>query len=321
MDSVLNKMPKSLNSILGKPDSPASKVSFVLVLLVIIYILTKVILYILTQYYSNMSKETVILSGRLTGSEYVKIKTSGPDSVDSEEVEDNTIEINRSINESNGIEFTYTMWLNTKIGPVSTIDVSCTFNNDESHTIHSNCLDSSSSVIHIFSKGDDTIYNGAALGKLLNINCPGVYLGYYEDENSTISSNLYIITDTDGAQASGVTNNNNIIVINWLPHEKWFHLTISVKQNIIYIYINGTLITSKKMEGIITQNNNDYHINNNANTDYGSIADIFYYSKALNIFEINSKANKAISTNKSERSRTNSDTNNIVSFNYDWIHR
>lgn len=311
MDSLLNKMPKSLNSILGKPDSNASKVSFVVVLLVVIYILIKVILFLLTQYHSNISNETVILSGKLLGSDNVEIKTMGDDDV---------VSINRSINETHGLEFTYTMWLNITLD-VSNIPTSCTYNNDIVHDIDGSCNTSDAKFIHIFSKGGNT----PIANSMKEINCPGIYLGYYtsssSEEKKPTSSNLYILCDTDGQEAVEASTNTNIIVITHIPNEKWFNLAIIAKQNIMYIYINGKLKVSKKYDGVIHQNNDNYIINDNGLTNYGSISDISYYPKALNIFELQSKVNKSVSTSMSEKSSLNTNAKDVVSFNYDWMNR
>jgi hypothetical protein len=334
MDSFLKKTPKSIQSILGDSDSPAVKVSFILVLVVVLYILTKVILYLLTLYYSQLSGETVILSGRLYGSDKKEIKTytAGDSGIDANEVE-NSVQIDRSINQPHGVEFTYTMWLNTQLNDSITVGENCGINNNDIYTDFD--CGTGTTLTHIFSKGETDpagTQPNAYIGGVKPTNSPGVYMGIVDNNAANLRAdgqnlradglnsrvaNLYILCDLEGIPANTRMNSKQILVVNNLPHDKWFHLGIIAKQNIMYVYINGALNTSRKFDSVIAQNTSNYHINNNSSVNYGSIADIHYYSKALNIFEIQSSTINLPTTSMAKTSM--SDTSLVASLNYDWI--
>lgn len=111
----------------------------------------------------------------------------------------NTMTIYPSENRRNGIEFSYSMFINIKAS---------TFNR----------IGSGTGLYHIMHKGYPKTY--PLFG-------PGIFCR--EDENTL---RIYM---------NSFNTWNNYKEIQNIPVDKWFHLTITCKGNIIYIYINGNL--------------------------------------------------------------------------------
>jgi hypothetical protein len=169
----------------------------------------------------------------------------------------------RSVNRSNGIEFTWSVWL--KID-----NLSANANTDKTKRSYS----------HIFSKGstdfiitDDNSKRGVAAVN----NAPGVYL--QDTTTSNGSATLRIYMDT-------VNNNNVYIDINNIPLLKWFHMAIRVKNNIMDIYINGNVAQRHIFQSVPKQNYNDVLVGKNGGFN-GELSNLLYYDRALNIYEIN----------------------------------
>ena len=77
----------------------------------------------------------------------------------------------------------------------------------------------------------------------------------------------------------------NYIDIPNIPIKKWFHVTLSVNQLTMDLYINGNLRKSHKFTGLPKQNYGDIWIMNNRGFD-GFLSRIVYYSYAIPYSEI-----------------------------------
>ena len=163
----------------------------------------------------------------------------------------------RSVNESEGMEFTWSIWIFLK--PVTA---------------------SSTNRSHIFSKG---VYNGDSLGacynKSFSSNAPGLYLSG--------ANTLNIVMDSTTVPGCN-TDTNAPIVIDNMPINKWFNVVIRLTNNNLDVYINGRLTERKTFtDGVPNQNYDDVFICQNGGFN-GYIADLKYYNSSIGTSEINS---------------------------------
>jgi len=164
----------------------------------------------------------------------------------------------RSINQTDGIEFTWSIWMFIK--PVAT---------------------SSTDMSHVFSKG---LYNSGSIGACYNKsassnNAPGLYLSG--------ANTLEVLMDTTTTPACNIATNTPITIDN-MPINKWFNVVIRLTNNIMDVYINGRLTQRKTFtDGVPNQNYDDVYVCQNGGFN-GYIADLKYYNSAVGTSEINS---------------------------------
>lgn len=164
----------------------------------------------------------------------------------------------RSINQTDGIEFTWSIWMFIK--PVAT---------------------SSTGMSHVFSKG---LYNSGSIGACYNKsgssnNAPGLYLSG--------ANTLEVLMDTTTTPACNTATNAPITIDN-MPINKWFNVVIRLTNNVMDVYINGRLTQRKTFtDGVPNQNYDDVYICQNGGFN-GYIADLKYYNSAVGTSEINS---------------------------------
>ena len=164
----------------------------------------------------------------------------------------------RSVNQTDGIEFTWSIWMFIK--PVAT---------------------SSTDMSHVFSKG---LYNSGSIGACYNKsgssnNAPGLYLSG--------ANTLEVLMDTTTTPACNTATNAPITIDN-MPINKWFNVVIRLTNNVMDVYINGRLTQRKTFtDGVPNQNYDDVYICQNGGFN-GYIADLKYYNSAVGTSEINS---------------------------------
>jgi hypothetical protein len=167
--------------------------------------------------------------------------------------------VNFSENKPSGLEFTYSVWL----------------------TISS----PSNTEAHVFNKG--IMINGSSSASVSTpqANAPGLYI--ISPDSTT--NNIRVKMDTyenAGASITDLDNQRKIIDISGIPFNKWVNVTIRVENRILDIYINGILTQHKDLGFVPKQNFGDVFVCQNGGFN-GSLSDLRYYAKALNVFEIN----------------------------------
>lgn len=159
------------------------------------------------------------------------------------------VPIKRSNNQSSGIEFTWSFWI---------------YLNDLGNE--------NGKYQHIFNKGDNNFNKTTSISTINN--SPGVYLG-------PRNNSLRIIMDTVNA-----TDTNNVIDIENIPIRKWVHVAIRIKNTILDVYVNGVVSNRLVLINVPKQNFNDINLCQNGGFN-GKLSNLRYYSRALNVFEIN----------------------------------
>ena len=166
----------------------------------------------------------------------------------------------RSINQTDGIEFTWSIWIFIK--PVTT--------------------SSTGGISHIFSKGlykSGSIGGGCYNNDEFSNNAPGLYLNG--------ANTLEVLMDTTTTPACNTVTNAPIIIDN-MPINKWFNVVIRLTNNVMDVYINGRLTQRKTFtDGVPNQNYDDVYVCQNGGFN-GYISDLKYYNSAVGTSEINS---------------------------------
>jgi hypothetical protein len=130
------------------------------------------------------------------------------------------IPISRSTNQNDGIEFSWSVWIN-----ITDLD-----NNPGSYK-------------HIFSKGDNVnIDNGMGTPN----NAPGLYIG-------PNSNDLVVLMNTFNTVEES-------IVINDIPLQSWINVVIRIDGMYFDVYINGALSKRITLSGVPKQNNGNVYV-------------------------------------------------------------
>jgi hypothetical protein len=192
-----------------------------------------------------------IVKGLLQGSNSI-IVTQDPSIATS-------IPIQRSNNQSKGIEFTWGIWL----------------------FINKNKTSSNGSVTYqnIFNKGDSSYDNSSqGNGQSKVSNGPGLYLSTLKENVSS----LRVVMDSVNSNVGP-----SIIEVEGIPFNKWCHVIIRLENKVLDVYVNGTLTSRLNMPDVAKQNYNDINICQNGGFT-GQLSNLRYFNYALSAFEINS---------------------------------
>ena len=166
---------------------------------------------------------------------------------------DGSVTVLRSNNESKGAEFSWSVWLYIDSAP-----------NDSTYK-------------HIFNKGSSDYHETTGIAKTNN--APGLYLG--GPNKNALKIKMDSVKGGDVATEIEIDN---------IPLKKWIHIVIRLQNNILDVYVNGTIADRLILHHTPKQNYDDVYVNNN-NGFPGKMSDLRYFSRALNVFEINSILN------------------------------
>jgi hypothetical protein len=197
-----------------------------------------------------------------------------------------SIPLLRSNNQYEGIEFTYSFWIY-----VTNLE----YKDD-------------SDYMHVFNKGSppNSVGEGGS-GLFGPNNSPGVYLYKGKRNHSDALMDSFPLLGML-VRMNVYHNNNSIgkayyddIYVDAIPIKKWVGIIIrSTSQNIVDIYINGSLTKRHKLSNIVKQNYDNLYINYNGGFA-GNMSDLKYYNYSIGAFEINSITSKgpSLKTKKS----------------------
>ena len=273
-----------------------AKFAFIFLILLVFVFLFKTGITLIS-YFTQPPSDPYLFTGSLDGSSSLTI-TQNP-------ANKSSITIQRSNNQSTGVEYTYSTWLMFKEQPN---------------------VDKDSKYYPIFIKGDIANLSSSTDGAN-NINGPGLYMQnvaynkvYTSDmESKKGSINLIAVTDliTSDTTNSGVGQTNfNSVIVNNIPIMKWVHVALRVENTMMDIYVNGVLAGRLQMAYYPKQNYNDLYVHPNGGFN-GSQSNLRYYSRALNVFEINNIVMFGPNTNPSSFS-PNTSTGNYSYLSHKW---
>jgi len=168
------------------------------------------------------------------------------------------VTIYRSVNASDGVEFTWSVWL---------------FIND----IYNGGVEGQ--YRHVFHKGNSDLKN---TGVNFPNNAPGLYI-------APNTNNLVVMMST-------FNNMSEEIVVPDIPINKWVNVIIRCQNTTLDIYVNGTIIRSLELNGVPKQNYGDVYVAMNGGFN-GYISNLWYYNYALGAAAIQNLAVKGPNTN------------------------
>jgi len=161
----------------------------------------------------------------------------------------NAIPIYRSNDQSKGMEFTWSSWLYL-----------------------SDLGKEAGKYQHVFSKGDGNIDSNTNLSTVNN--GPGLYI-------SPMDNKLHIIMNTVSPN-----DPNTTIDIDNIPIQKWFHVALRLQNTVLDVYVNGVVVNRLLLNNTPKQNYGNVYVCQNGGFS-GKLSNLRYYSRALNVFEIN----------------------------------
>lgn len=219
-----------------------------LILVIVIFLVLFFLIVKLIGYFSAPSAFPMLVNGQIQGSQTKQIVQNPADS--------SSKLIARSNNQTTGIEFTWSVWLNFQ-GSTSTTQYSPAF------------------VKGDVSKPSNSPYCSINHG-------PGVYFGM---KGTQSENQLFILMDTIDTPA---TQNPELVinVSNGIITDNYFHLAIRCQSTYIDIYINGNIIIRKNLPNVPKQNYYDVVACPSPGFN-GLLSNLQYFNKALSVIEIN----------------------------------
>ena len=186
----------------------------------------------------------------------------------------NSIPIYRSVDENQGLEFTWNVWFfidgETKTSNLFNIETA---------------VSNPTNGYRIFSKGPSgtKVMTGANNTNNDNINiCPGLFL---KKNGNDVKLNIVINTFID--EKNTPTTFFETITVEHIPIQKWVCCTIRAQGKSIDIYMNGMLKNRRNLKNLPKQNYYDTYIGD-INGFKGYISSLRYYSYAISYDEVQS---------------------------------
>jgi len=189
--------------------------------------------------------------------------------------------IYRSVNASDGIEFTWSIWINIE-------DI--TFSSNRQYR-------------HIFSKGNQS-NNSETHGIMFPNNAPGLYI-------KPNSNDLVVIMNTFNVI-------NEELIISDIPLNKWVNVIIRCQNTTLDVYINGTITRSINLVGVPKQNYGDVYVALNGGFN-GNISNLWYFNYALGTTAIQNLVQKGPNTTLVNGTKGGSNVSNYLSLRW-FIH-
>jgi len=222
-------------------NSLIAKFSFLLLVIFVFIILLRLGASFLTWGFSY-SEDPVLFRGMKDGKTMSRISTN-PNSP-------NSIPILRSRNRTDGLEFTWSVWI---------------FIDDPIYK--------QDQYKHVFSRGNDAHDND---GIMKPNNSPGLYLTPITDNQQ----NLLIRMNT-------FEQMNEDVLVEDIPINKWVNIIVRCDQHQLDVYINGILTKRHILQGVPKQNYDDVWVTLNGGFD-GYVSELRYFARAIGLGRIQS---------------------------------
>ena len=231
-------------------NSIIAKFAFLILVLIVFMLLFKLGTFLLN-YFLKPKLSPYVVKGLIPGSKHVIVSQDPKKS--------GSITLYRSNNENTGMEFTWSVWLNIT-------------SDNFSQQSEQNKLK------HIFSKGGNGNYDSSGIMQIHN--SPGLYLDYdSESKEYKLRVIMSTISNTNAAT-------NESIEITSIPINQWFNVMVRLENKIMDVYMNGTIVKRLAFTNTPKQNYDDVYVCGNSGFA-GSLSDLRYFNRSLNVFEIN----------------------------------
>lgn len=248
LKEISNKVetpPEKPSSFLQTNTTISKFVTIILVLIIFILFFNLGVFFITKQFSVNRSPyliKGIIKSDKLTTiSSNPNVKGSIP--------------ILRSINENNGIEYSWSCWV----------------------FIEDIYLNKGSEYRRIFSKG--MYYVDAKDKTKFYNNSPGLYLNGGEDSDTNI---ITIVFNTYSFIGSNMIE---IIEVTDIPIENWVNIIFTLNNKTVNVYVNGLIKKTHILKNVPRQNYYDTYIGDNYGFG-GYISNLKYYDYSINDYDI-----------------------------------
>ena len=263
----------SVESGFMQSNSLVAKVAFLLLVLFGFIVLLRIGIAILGYFYSPPSSPKLI-DGMVDASQLMIIEQD-PNAVGAKTVP-------RSVNASDGIEFTWSVWIYIN-----------------------NLTENQGKYRCVFYKGNDMNVNYNTGDSLEGINYPNNAPG------------VYIAPDTNDLVIFMNTFNviNETITINNIPLNKWVNLIIRCQHTTLDVYVNGTITKSQELHGVPKQNYGNVYVGQNGGFS-GYVSNLWYYDYALGTTEIQNMVVKGPNTDMANNSSMSMKDPNYLSLRW-----
>jgi len=214
MDKTAKELGNKTNDFFNS-NSLVAKIAFILLVVFIFGIVLRLAISLIGNIFSYNSRTTKFFDGMVDAKQLL-VYPQDPST-------DGAKTINRSVNATDGIEFTWSVWI--------LVD-DLTYNSGKYKCV--------------FYKGNDGIQD---TGLNFPNNAPGLYIN--PDTNAmTVMMNTFNVI-------------NQMIVIPDIPLNKWFNVIIRCENTTLDIYVNGTIIKSQMLHGVPKQNYGNVYVGMN----------------------------------------------------------
>ena len=218
-----------------------------LILVIFIFFILLRIGLMLLTYIFSFSQNPIIIDGMIDGDSRKSFSTNPNDK--------KAVPIYRSKDKMEGLEFTWSVWLWIKNPPKYPSSGSKT---NQYH--------------HVFNKGSIST-SGGNNGILYPNNGPGLYI------SENYRKLVVIMNSFDHIE--------NKVEIEDIPINKWVNVIIRCTQNILDIFINGTLVKSLNLKDVPKQNYDNINVAYNGGFN-GKISSLRYFSTSIGTNKIQS---------------------------------
>lgn len=296
IESVKNAVTDTMNQFSSPTEVNTTDSSFLdsngiiakivfLIMVIIVFVILFYIILGLIRFFSAPSDNPLLVKGEMRGNNGQLVIPQNPANKSAKT-------IMRSNNESTGIEFTWSVWL--QYTGQSTNRNTTVF-----------------SYLPVFVKGDCSIPIADNTFASIN-NGPGVY--FYVTE----TIHLAILMDTVASPASKMTPGASpqIIDISNIPHDQYIHLGIRCQGSNIDIYINGTIVKRQNLGNVPKQNFYDIFVCPK-NGFPGNLSNLQYFSRALSVVELNTLYQSG--PNTTPVIQTGSNGSNVTALSSSWF--
>lgn len=255
-------------------NTAITKFVFIVVLLLLFVVFFQLGSWLI-QSFLGANKNPILLDGMVSANKVKKIVVN-PN-------EKKSIPIYRSINQDQGIEFTWNVWifvdsLNPNKPSYSRIFSKGSDNRNLTLSLPIDCMDDSCKNIFNSSPGLFITQKKQKDGVFPNTVTP------IQDNNNV---NMILVLNTFKPSSKNEEFAESITIEN-MPVQKWVCATIRVQHTTVDVYINGMMTQRKILNNVPKQNYYDVLIGDNTDGFMGSISSLRYYSHALAYDEIQS---------------------------------
>jgi hypothetical protein len=249
-------------------NTAITKFVFIILMLVLFIFLFQVGVGLIESYYGPI-RSPILIDG-MVSSNKTMVLSSNPNTTDSKP-------IYRSVNQDQGLEFTWNVWLYVdKLGNSKYQRVFSKGSGSENQLSINQTISSDSSVL---------------------LSSPGLFVTQYDLSGSIYPlrgasmvdpthANLILVLNTFQPSSSNSQFAESILVKN-IPIQKWINCTIRVQNTTVDIYINGVMTQRKILNNLPRQNYYDTYIGQDSGFE-GNVSALRYYDYALRYDEIQS---------------------------------